>query len=402
MVPLVIDITRLLRRRLRGRRATGVDRVGLAYVAHFGLADDARAVALLRLGGRWVFFSAPESRRLFALLAGDATVSLRSVGGLLLKRALRPGTHRPPPGACLLNVVHSGLERADHARRLAAFGLGGVYFVHDLFPLSHPHLHRAGEADRHRRRMRNALGTGRALIVNSAATLQALRSHAHAEGLRLPPCVVAHLAPGVLPGPGDALRLQSTPTTSNAPASHPYFLMLGTIEPRKNHALMLRVWHDLVARFGAAAPRLVVIGQPGWMCHDELAHLRGGDPAHTHVHYLERCNDAALAGWMRGACALLLPSLAEGYGLPLVEALAAGVPVLASDLPVFREIAGTVPAYLDRADAAAWQAAVMAYARAGSAERAAQVRRLRGFVAPRWPQHFAQVESLLERAHAAV
>jgi glycosyltransferase involved in cell wall biosynthesis len=392
MDPLVIDITRLLDRRLKGRRATGVDRVGLAYVAHFGLAEGRCSSALLRLAGRWLFFSTAESRRVFELLISEGNAGLPGVASLVAQRALVPGTQRPRPGAWLLNVVHSGLERDDYALRLAGFGLRALFFVHDLIPLSHPQFNRAGEAERHRRRLRTAIGAGHALIVNSDATLRSLQAHARAEGLNLPPCVVAHLAPSALPAP--------VPIEPATAALQPYFLMLGTIEPRKNHALMLSVWRELVAQQGAAAPRLVVIGQRGWLCDEVLAQLRRGDPARTSVHYLDNCSDAELAGWLRHARALLFPSLVEGYGLPLVEALAAGVPVLASELPVFREIAGDIPAYLDNTDAAAWRAAVLAYAREGSPERGAQLRRLKDFVAPCWALHFAQIESLLERADA--
>ena len=75
------------------------------------------------------------------------------------------------------------------------------------------------------------------------------------------------------------------------------------------------------------------------------------------------CDDEALVDHLCGARALLFPSLAEGYGLPLVEIVCrAGVPVIASDLPVFRELAGEVPDYLDPRDEAAWEHAIMSYA----------------------------------------
>jgi glycosyltransferase involved in cell wall biosynthesis len=122
------------------------------------------------------------------------------------------------------------------------------------------------------------------------------------------------------------------------------------------------------------------------------------------VHEVPRCADAALARWLRHARALLFPSFAEGYGIPLVEALSVGTPVIASDLPVFRELAGTIPDYLDPLDGPGWRRAILDYARAeddGRAAtpgaRAAQLARLQGWRAPTWAQHFAQVEAFMAR-----
>jgi glycosyltransferase involved in cell wall biosynthesis len=90
---------------------------------------------------------------------------------------------------------------------------------------------------------------------------------------------------------------------------------------------------------------------------------------------------------------LLFPSLAEGYGLPLLEAFRAGVPVIASDQAVFREIAGDIPEYLDPLDAPAWHLAILSYRENESLRRQAQLKRLAGFRAPTWEDHFAAVNS---------
>jgi glycosyltransferase involved in cell wall biosynthesis len=112
---------------------------------------------------------------------------------------------------------------------------------------------------------------------------------------------------------------------------------------------------------------------------------------------LPACTDADLATWLHHACALLFPSFAEGYGMPLVEALSRGVPVIASDLPVFREIAGDVPDYLDPLDGKGWMARIEAFADPVSPLRAAQLKRLAGYSAPTWSAHFQVVEQFLER-----
>ena len=92
---------------------------------------------------------------------------------------------------------------------------------------------------------------------------------------------------------------------------------------------------------------------------------------------------------------MLLPSYAEGFGLPLAEALASGIPALCSDIAVFREVGGDVPEYLDPLDLPAWAEAVLEYSRPDSVRRAEQMRRLSQWRAPRWAEHFTIVEQVL-------
>jgi len=108
--------------------------------------------------------------------------------------------------------------------------------------------------------------------------------------------------------------------------------------------------------------------------------------------------DAAVARLFAGAQASLYPSLAEGYGLPVAEALALGVPVLCSDLPELREIGLDVPEYLDPLDRCAWCDAVLDYAQNGSIRRQAQLARLTRWRAPSWEQHFSRVQPLIDFA----
>jgi glycosyltransferase involved in cell wall biosynthesis len=84
--------------------------------------------------------------------------------------------------------------------------------------------------------------------------------------------------------------------------------------------------------------------------------------------------------------------------LPLAEALASGVPVICSDIPVFREIGQDVPDYVDPLDLMAWRDAIVDYSRPDSPRRAAQMQRLADWQAPLWPDHFAIVERALDQA----
>jgi glycosyltransferase involved in cell wall biosynthesis len=383
---VLIDVTRLVDRLMQGRLPTGVDRVSLAYVRHFAH----HAAALIRFAGCWIVLSRADSERLFIALLTPPERFAWWVRWLVARNLARSGSPERLTGRLLLNTGHSGLDEADYAHRVRRYGLKPFFFVHDLIPLSHPEYCRAGEGDRHGRRMDTVLRVGEGVIVNSVVTRSDLENYARSARRPLPPSVVAPPAPGQLP-PGDA----------QAPLGYPYFVVLGTIEPRKNHWLILHVWRELAERLKDATPRLVVIGQLGWECENVLDMLERCAALKPLVIRRSACTDAELATWLRHARALLFASFVEGFGIPLVEALSLGVPAITSDLPVFLEIAGDIPDYLDPIDGAGWQALVLEYARPDSPRRQAQLQRMHGYAAPNWNDHFALVEDFMDRLDVA-
>lgn len=378
---MVIDVTRSLDRALQGRLPTGVDRVSLEYVRHFGA--DARA--LVRFGGRWIVMAQRRSRAVF-----DALLDSNGVNGPRLRGLVGCSYvldwRKPVVGSVLLNIGHSGLQEPGYGADALRLGMRPLYFLHDLIPMTHPEYCRPGEAGRHRQRLATMLSTGCGLIANSLATADELKSYAAQEKTQLPPTAVALLAPGRLAAPA-VRRLMD----------EPYFVMLGTIEPRKNHLLLLHAWRNLVERLGERAPRLVIIGQRGWECEQVIDLLDRCNALRDFVLERPACGDAELVTWLAHAQALLFPSFAEGYGMPLVEALVAGLPVLASDLPAFREVAGDIPEYLDPLDGLGWMKAIEEYAQPGSTRRQAQLARMQGWQAPTWDAHFQQVHELMQR-----
>jgi glycosyltransferase involved in cell wall biosynthesis len=481
MRDITLDISRLFGRMLKGRLPTGVDRVTQAYLAHY------RPRAFLRWG-RWsrVLSRALSEEAVELLLApssdpgpGDFREGSVSRGGAenaesFLEMTEGHGAAAPDPefqrgnggfqgdgfrskalriiaraiasgepasaemvGSLFLNTGHSGLERRDYIQGLRARGFRPVFFIHDLIPITHPEYGRPGEADRHRVRMTHALEAGAGLIANSEATLVDLKRFATEAGLRVPPALVALLAPGtepVAPRPfgdrqneGPAPSIQSIPSIPSIqsilgdrqpdglhgpyglhgrpqilsvpqaarPIAEPYFVMLGTVEPRKNHVFLLQLWRRWVERLGAATPKLVLIGQRGWECENAVDLLERCPALRGAVIEQGRCSDAALAGYLQHAQALLFPSFAEGYGMPLIEALAQGTPVIAGDLPVYREFAGEIPDYLDPLDGPGWIRALEDYAAPAGVLRAAQLSRMRGFQPPTWAAHFAKVDPFL-------
>lgn len=142
------------------------------------------------------------------------------------------------------------------------------------------------------------------------------------------------------------------------PAGTPerYVLFVGTVEPRKNPGVLLAAWRRLRER-SSEPPALVVCGRVGWVDDETRAALRRAEGEGWLVHF-DYAEDAELAALYRGALAVALPSWYEGFGLPALEACAAGAPVIASDLPVLREVLGDAALYAPPGDAAAWARAV--------------------------------------------
>ena len=378
--PILIDVSRLIWRAWSLRLPTGIDRVCLAYLAHYG----ARSHAVIQKRSLRIILNAKASDALFQLLLHGGPRMRTKLTTCLAQTGWQ--RERNVRGKLYLNVGHTGLDARSLANWLKRTELRSVYLAHDLIPITHPHYCRAGEADRHTKRMRHLLESADGVIANSQDTLDQLARFAIDQNLALPEHkLVALLGTEALPMKAPSLDRPS----------RPYFVMIGTIEARKNHLLMLKIWQRLVQDLGEKAPMLILIGQRGWEIGEVAQILDQDHSLQGHVVELGRYSDAQMIGILSGARALLMPSFAEGFGIPVIEALQSGAPVIASDLGVFREVAGDIPLYLCPDDAAGWIDAILSYS-AGSEDRQRQLSLIANYVAPTWGDHFRKVESWIE------
>jgi glycosyltransferase involved in cell wall biosynthesis len=197
------------------------------------------------------------------------------------------------------------------------------------------------------------------------------------------------------PSAAFAARRDRAADAEPAPAP-PYFVAVGTLEPRKNHLMLLHVWREMAETLGPATPRLVLVGARGWDCENVLDLLERCDRLRTSVAWVDHLATPALRDLLEGATALLMPSFAEGFGLPVVEALAAGTPVLASDIPVFRGLAMPGVALLDPLDGLAWlQACTKRAIELKMKNRAMQSQAAQGLGS--WLLHSSYADEFLER-----
>ncbi|KSB90017.1 hypothetical protein AS593_11375 [Caulobacter vibrioides] len=389
---IVLDLSRLLSRVLHPT-PTGVDRVEMAYARTLlqRAPDRVRLAATHPLGwhGRLPARAARDfldsTARRWSGEDHRGTGWSRWRNALDASIRLAPVPYRSSSRAgrsIYLHLSSRGLERAELfeailRRERARF----VPFVHDLIPLDHPEYGRPGGEALYRRKIATVTALASAVLVNSEATAERLAPYLRAAGRSIP-LHVAPLAPTFAP-----------PTTSPASGA-PYFVMVATLEPRKNHLLLLNVWRRMIETHGAeAVPRLVLVGRRGWE-NENLLDMLDRCPALEAV-VVERNGlaDRQVRDLIAGARALLLPSFAEGFGLPVVEALALGTPVIASDLPALREAGGGVSEHLDPMDGPGWMHAVLDYAAPTSPRRDAQLARMRDWRAPTWR---SRVDDVLE------
>jgi glycosyltransferase involved in cell wall biosynthesis len=264
----------------------------------------------------------------------------------------QPAIGCAPKNAIYLNVGQMGWATPMTTRWLRSRpDIPAIYMLHDIIPLQYPKLVSKGGRLSHRWMLRSVLRNAAGLITTSSCASATIMARLRQQGLPTIPL-------RAIPLPVADVFLARDPREDD-PDTHPYFVICGAIEPRKNHLLLLKVWHRLVQRIGASAPRLVVVGSPAYQGDRIVRRFQEAAELRDHVIVVSGLASPSLRQLMVNARAVLMPSLAEGFGLPVIEALAVGTPVLASDLAVHREVGQDFVNYLDPADDVAWFDAIL-------------------------------------------
>jgi glycosyltransferase involved in cell wall biosynthesis len=401
--PLALDVSRLLWRAVRAAPG-GIDRLELAMARHL-LAEEPEARFVFTDGGvvralkpamaqrliegaaaRWAGQPGDSGcRRVAAWLAGDANafpparsrlsdrqVPLVDLGrtlmaGLLYRRGgLRAEEKEALQGAVYLNLSHRNL---DNPKLFATLSRGSTLlcYLHDDIPLRAPSLAAPGTDQRFRRMLRHLTERPVRVVTNSFASRARILESAAAHGLRF-------VRIDVVPPPvGDIYAERSGHTVS----PRRFFLVPGLLTARKNLGLLAEACRLLAGQPGFD---IVLAGAPGLDAAEVLAAI-GETPPGFRLLRAEGLSDHALARLTRAAIAVLAPSLEEGFDYPVHEALACGVPVIASDIPAHREYVAGFAELLDARDAAAWAAALADFA-AGGARHANSLAAAQRFATP--------------------
>lgn len=237
-------------------------------------------------------------------------------------------------GMEMLIMLDSSYNLApSFSRRLREANRDGVFVVsvcHDLLPVTNPEWFLAVNHIPFRRWLNLATDYSSAFLCVSETTATRLRNHLETKRRTSPPTVASWPL-------GYDLDNLATPIAHSADEAGPFALMVGTVEPRKNHIFVLETLARLRAE-GAHVPKLVVVGRYGWKNKRAKRLLRDAVStgwAEWHDHGIP---DEDLSDLYSRAHCVIQASLDEGFGLPVAEAAAMGKPVVLSDIPVFREI----------------------------------------------------------------
>lgn len=366
----LLDLTRLVSRLGRGQ-FTGIDRVEAAYLAQL-LSLPNPLFGLIRT--RWGFLllgptGCAALHDMVAASVGQAQGLAKLRALALLRRPhilLRQMLAHVPQGAVYLNVGHSNLT-ASVLRAVQHRGLNSAVLIHDTIPLDDPEFARDSTHAPFAAKIAATARFATQVIHISADACAKTEAH-FAKAGRIPPAILAPLGVTLAP-----------PAPSPITPTRPYFIALGTIEPRKNLKLLFDLWPKLPQ----PAPQLVVIGGRGWAGAALFAQMAQLQATGAVLHG-ENLPDGAVVTLMQGARALLFPSLAEGFGLPPIEAAGLGTTVVASDLPVLREVCGDFPVYLDPRDSYSWMETINTLAQNPPSGRKKQD-------LPLWADHFKVV-----------
>lgn len=255
------------------------------------------------------------------------------------------GENRPAWAAAVAFAVapRARLLGADILHCPSNFGpavrlLPTVVTVHDVLPMRHPEWVPGGRSWGVKALTRATVRAASRIITDSEASAADIR----ALWPKHPPIDVVPLGFDPPEAPEHETRV----------SDRPYALAGGNRLPHKNFERLLHAW-TLIPK--AERPRLVVTGSHG---EDPLAPLVGALELEEDVQLLGWVAEDRLAELYGGASVYVFPSLFEGFGLPVLEAMARGCPVVASDIPVLREVGGDAAVYVDSRDPAAIASAV--------------------------------------------
>ena len=318
----------------------------MASVAHQGASDT--SINTLRFLWHWKFVDAID-----ALLQPSVASSIAKNPDRIVHRVLRTvyGATVPTVQSLLLSKSSGAIFHSPNFY-LPNFPGKSIATFHDLSVTKYPQWHPQARIAHLKRALPVSLARANAVITPT----ESVRAELIADGA-VDPADVFVVPMGVssewfaTPSISDAENLAAYGLQSDG-----YALCIATLEPRKNIVRLLDAYSKLSAPERAQWP-LVLCGQAGWL-GDDIKRAVSDAVAQGWLRYLGFVPDAMLQVLMRGARCFVFPTLYEGFGLPVLEAMASGTPVVASDIASLREVAADAAAYPSPTDVSAIRIAI--------------------------------------------
>lgn len=368
MKTIIIDFSSLLSLKNKKTHSypTGIERVVLAYLAAY--KERAQLAIYLKRLEKFIILPQPVSNKIIELMTPWNKNFSWTINWLVFRYGiLECFKKRDFSDSIFMKLCTKKTKNSRYYESLKKRNVKIMTLIHDLMLIENKEkVFSTKSIQYYQQFIQQALKYSDVMVMTSQIEHDKLLHYAAKINQPCPALLCSGLAPNLMPM---GVRL----------IEKPYFVMIGSLSiPRKNHALLLNIWQKLVAQQGVNAPLLLIVGASN---------------KKTLQQNVVQCavDDETLAGYLSHAKALLFPSLAEGYGLPLVEALSLGTPVIANNLPVFHEVAGDVPDYIEVAQEQKWFECIVDYTKDHSLLRQAQLERIKHFVVPTWNEHFERL-----------
>ena len=257
-----------------------------------------------------------------------------------------------------------GPDLRQELGRARSAGARVCVVIYDLIQVRHPDLVSPGAAAIYRRWLERVLPLADRIVTISKSVRDDVRRYLNETGYEaLPDERLGWFHLGCdFDRTGGAVGATADTLAMFAEGHPRSFLVVGTLEQRKSQATVLDAFERLWQRGDTS--RLILVGREGFGSHVLTRRLSRHPERGSRLVWLQDASDADLEVCYRHAAALINASTSEGFGLPIVEALHRGIAVIASDIPVFREVGGSEVVYVPPGDVEAWAAAIEAIERA--------------------------------------
>lgn len=311
---------------------TGIQRVTREIATRL-IADRADAVVLLHYNAKENAYHRIDNRKFC-----DFYLNKKGVKNKMITKAIVP-FKEIGAGAVFFDLDAAWMSRVKRSWLLPILKRQGariVTHVYDIISVTHPQFCLQRGVYNFMDFIGAHLLYADDIIVNAKATVDELEKLSQKAGIKLPPCHVVPL--GADFGKETAVDEEKVSgRLREIVSAGPYILMVGTIEPRKNHKLLVEAYDKGLKDMGY---HIVMAGYMGWDMEEFAEKLHGHPDFGTGIFHLEGLDDTAITYLYQHARFLAFCSYTEGFGLPLIEGILRGTPVIASDIPVSREVAG--------------------------------------------------------------
>ncbi len=387
MATPVLDLSRSFSRLGRGA-PTGIDRVERAYLNEVIRRG---GWAIIRTQRGFLLFEPDRLERLPGYLdrtdldGADLSSTIRAIASSRSSSlSIRKIMWRMPNGLAYINVGHTNLNPQTMRAMMEMPDHKKIVMIHDTIPLDHGKFQTEASKSKFIERLTTTINFANHIIVPSDDVGASIEKRMVGTGHRVPILVTPQ---GVDIG---------TPPLNVEPFPKPYFVVVGTIEPRKNHAMLLDIWERMHAKMDESRiPELRIIGARGWSNDDVFRTLDTSPMMGRTVFELGPLPDEEMKKHLAGATALLFPSHAEGFGLPPFEATAMAVPAICAPLRSIELYLGETPIYADPDNMYQWFQAIRELAAEDANDRARRKAELTSALLPTWERHFDRVFQLV-------